>query len=127
MFVLDVDYERESIVLPNGQNSFKHINLNPQVFINPVLSNQQGDTIYEEGCLSVPGFYEEIHRSEKITVHYQNIKGQSCSLDADEMLAICIQHENDHLDGIVFLDHLSLLKKNIIKKKLLKDRKKIKM
>jgi peptide deformylase len=73
--------------------------------------------------LSVPGVYEEVKRFEKIVVEYQNLKGEPQTLEADGLLAICLQHENDHLDGIVFIERLSAFKKNFFKKKLTKNKK----
>jgi peptide deformylase len=87
-------------------------------FINPVLSSGEGCIAFEEGCLSVPGITEEVNRKEKITVHYQDRNGGEQVLHAEGLLAVAIQHENDHLDGILFVEKLSLLKKRLIKKKL---------
>lgn len=114
VFVMDVDHQREG----DGQYS----NLTPRVFINPVISHKYGETTYREGCLSIPGVYEEVHRAESVTVKYQCLKGEEHTLEADALLAICLQHENDHLDGIVFLDRLSLLKRDILMKKFFKKR-----
>jgi peptide deformylase len=87
-------------------------------FINPVLREPQGKTAFEEGCLSVPGFTEEVNRSEMITVDYQDRFGNPQSLRAHDLLAVAIQHENDHLDGIVFVERLSSLKRRMLKKKI---------
>lgn len=87
-------------------------------FINPVLSNGEGSISFEEGCLSVPGITEEVNRFEKITVDYQDRNGNKHKVNAEGLLAVAIQHENDHLDGILFVEKLSLLKKRLIKKKL---------
>ena len=73
--------------------------------------------VSEEGCLSVPGVWEEVERSEKIKVEYQDRHGEKQSLEAEEMLSICIQHELDHLDGKVFIDYLSKLKRKLAVKK----------
>jgi peptide deformylase len=81
--------------------------------------------VFKEGCLSVPDVYEEVQRSEKIMVEYVDLNGHPRSLQADELLAICLQHENDHLDGIVFIDRLSSLKKNFFRKKLIKEKKRM--
>ena len=67
----------------------------------------QGQQVGEEGCLSVPGIYEKVERAERVTVHYQDGEGQHQTLDAEGLLAVCIQHEMDHLNGKVFVDHLS--------------------
>jgi peptide deformylase len=91
-----------------------------EVFINPVISNKSGEVKGDEGCLSVPGVFEAITRAEKISVDYQDIDGNPKHLECEGLKAICIQHENDHLDGKVFVDYLSALKKNFIKKKMKK-------
>jgi len=89
-------------------------------FMNPVLSNGEGNISFEEGCLSVPGITEEVNRCKKITVHYQDRNGNQQVMNAEGLLAVAIQHENDHLDGVLFVEKLSLLKKRLIKKKLQK-------
>jgi len=89
-------------------------------FINPKLENGEGKITFEEGCLSVPGISEEVQRKAKISVQYQDRHGQSQRMEADELLAVAIQHENDHLDGILFVDRLSPLKRRLIKRKLTK-------
>ncbi|WP_127715544.1 peptide deformylase [Halobacteriovorax sp. HLS] len=124
LFVMDIDYDREEITKADDTVEYKLSNFKPMIFINPVIKNTQGETLYEEGCLSVPGIYEEVKRFETITVDYQDIDGNHHSIDADELLSICIQHENDHLEGIVFLERLSMLKQNLLKKKFLKQKKK---
>ncbi|EIJ70895.1 peptide deformylase [Pasteurella bettyae] len=90
------------------------------VFINPELLDGEGETGIEEGCLSLPGFRGYVPRKEKVTVKALNRQGQEFTLHADGLLAICIQHEIDHLNGIVFADYLSPLKRNRIKEKLVK-------
>ena len=124
LFVMDIDFDREEVTKADGSSEFKLSNFNPRIFINPVIKNKNGEILYEEGCLSVPGIYEEVKRAETITVDYQDMDGNNHSIDADELLSICIQHENDHLDGIVFLERLSMLKQNLLKKKFLKQKKK---
>lgn len=94
---------------------------NPLVFINPEITHKEGQTISEEGCLSVPNNYAQVERAEKITVSALNKDGKEFSLDADGLLAICIQHELDHLKGKLFVDYLSPLKRQRIKKKLEKE------
>lgn len=89
-------------------------------FINPVLSHGEGKIIYEEGCLSVPGISEEVQRKEKITVDYCDRHGKPQKLVAVGLLAVAIQHENDHLDGYLFVDRLSPLKRKFVKRKLSK-------
>ena len=122
LFVLDVDYDREEITNAKGQEDWRLSNFNPKVFINPVITGTSGSTTYEEGCLSVPGVYEEVKRHLTVHVKFQNMKGEFEELDADDMLSICIQHENDHLDGVVFIERLSNLKKQFYKKKMAKEK-----
>ncbi|MBG60154.1 MAG: peptide deformylase [Halobacteriovoraceae bacterium] len=120
IFVIDVDYDREETEDDSGE--FNLSNFNPKVFINPVIKEKNGEITYQEGCLSLPGIYEDVKRYENIVVEYQNTDGEKKEISADELFSICIQHENDHLDGIVFIDRLSGLKKNFFKKKLLKQK-----
>jgi peptide deformylase len=87
-------------------------------FINPILSDGEGTICFEEGCLSVPGFTEEVNRKEKIKVSFQDRNGEKQEMIAEGLLAVAIQHENDHLDGILFVDKLSPLKRRLMKKKL---------
>jgi peptide deformylase len=122
VFVLDVDYERDEVTTADGKEDYRLSGFNPMVFINPVITGTSGSTTFEEGCLSVPGVYEEVKRFKTIHVKYQNLKGEFQEIEADELLSICIQHENDHLDGIVFIERLSNLKKNFYKKKLVKEK-----
>ena len=90
----------------------------PLVFINPKLRDIEGEEITEEGCLSVPGFYETIKRGARVTVEALDRDGQKFELTAEGLLAVCIQHEVDHLDGKLFVDYLSELKRSRIRKKL---------
>ena len=93
----------------------------PRVFINPEITRKDGSTTSEEGCLSVPGNYAKVERAEEITVKALNEEGEAFELDAEGLLAICIQHELDHLKGKLFIDYLSPLKRQRIRKKLEKD------
>ena len=96
----------------------------PMFFINPEILNKSNDnTTYEEGCLSVPGQFAEIDRPNKCHIKYLDYYGQEKEINAEGMLATCIQHEMDHLEGILFIDYLSKLKKNYIVKKLSKQKK----
>jgi len=90
----------------------------PLVFINPEIIEQHGVEEGDEGCLSVPGFYEKVQRAEQIRVRALNQQGEVFELEADELLAVCIQHEIDHLDGKLFVDYISSLKRQRIRKKL---------
>ena len=95
-----------------------------QVFINPEIvwsSDEKKD--HEEGCLSVPGIYDFVERPEKVRVRALNEKGETFEIDCDELLAVCIQHEMDHLAGKVFVDYLSPLKRSLLLKRLDKQRK----
>lgn len=92
-----------------------------RVFINPEIVEASGECkTYEEGCLSVPGIYDEVERPERVRVRALNEHGEPFTLDAEGLLAVCIQHEIDHLDGKVFVQYLSRLKQNRIRTKLLK-------
>lgn len=93
----------------------------PKVFINPEITQKEGSTISEEGCLSVPGNYAKVDRAEKITVKALNAEGQPFELEAEGLLAICVQHELDHLKGKLFIDYLSPLKRQRIRTKLEKE------
>lgn len=90
------------------------------VFINPEIIASSGEEEYEEGCLSVPGIYEKVHRAAIVTVRALNEKGEQFTLEADGLLAVCIQHEMDHLIGKVFVEYLSQLKQTRIRAKLKK-------
>jgi peptide deformylase len=91
------------------------------VFINPEVTASSGDEESEEGCLSVPGIYDTVKRAEKVTVRALNEKGEPFTLEADGLLAVCIQHEMDHLMGKVFVQYLSSLKQSRIRTKLKKQ------
>ncbi len=94
----------------------------PRVFINPKILEKYGDEEMDEGCLSVPGVYERVRRAERIRVRALDLDGKSFELQADGLLAVCVQHEIDHLDGKLFVDYLSQLKRQRIRKKLEKQR-----
>ena len=97
---------------------------NPMYFINPeIIEKSNNNSIYEEGCLSVPGQFAEIVRPDRCHIKYLDYFGQPRELKAEGMLATCIQHEMDHLEGILFIDYLSKLKKSMIAKKLSKQKK----
>ena len=109
IIVMDISREKE--------------NKNPLHFVNPeIVWKADEDKIYEEGCLSVPDQFAEIERSIKCEVEYLNYNGEKKLLKVEGLLSTCIQHEMDHLEGILFIDYLSKLKKSMIIKKLLKDR-----
>ena len=99
---------------------------NPMFFVNPeIIEKSKNNSTYEEGCLSVPGQFAEIDRPDKCHLKYLDYYGQEKEIKAEGMLATCIQHEIDHLEGILFIDHLSKLKKSMIIKKLSKQKKAI--
>ena len=93
----------------------------PMVFVNPEILWREGECVGEEGCLSVPGIYETVKRNERVKVRALNADGEAFEVEADGLLAICLQHEIDHLDGKVFVEYLSSLKLNRIKAKLAKQ------
>ena len=115
--VVDIrSYEREqegkAVEIPSGEA--------PLVLINPVISNKSGELEWEEGCLSVPGETGMVTRAAKCTVTYQDLEGKTQVIEADGLKAVALQHECDHLDGKLFVDYLSRLRRGVIKKKMLK-------
>ena len=94
----------------------------PYVLINPEILEKDGVVFTDEGCLSVPGYYEEVERAEHIKVKFLDRNGEEVVMEAEGLLAVCIQHEIDHLDGKLFVDYLSEAKRQRIRKKLMKDR-----
>ena len=101
----------------------KDENKNPMFFVNPKIKNKDKEkTTYEEGCLSVPNYFAEVDRPKYCEVEYLDYSGENKVLKADGLLATCIQHEMDHLEGILFIDYLSKLKKTMIVKKLSKKK-----
>jgi peptide deformylase len=95
----------------------------PLVLVNPEILTREGEASTEEGCLSVPGIFDEVKRAAKIRLRYRDRNGESLEQDFEEILAVCVQHEMDHLEGKLFVDYLSDLKRERIRKKLGKDRK----
>jgi peptide deformylase len=95
----------------------------PLVLVNPEILSREGDASTEEGCLSVPGIFDEVKRAAKVRVRAKDRNGETFERDFDDVLAVCIQHEMDHLEGRLFVDYLSDLKRERIRKKLDKDRK----
>jgi peptide deformylase len=90
----------------------------PRVFINPeILSSSEEFSVYEEGCLSIPEYYEEVERPARVRVRFTDIHGKVQEEDADGLYATCIQHEIDHLNGVLFVDYLSKLKRDMVAKK----------
>ncbi len=123
---IQVNYPIRALILnlPNEDGEQPPENLIE--IINPVITDKSGETSYQEGCLSVPKFYEDVTRYEKITLNYQDRYGNTKSMEADDLLAIAIQHEMDHLEGILFIDHLSYARRKKFEKeykRMLKERK----
>ena len=114
---------RRLIVIDISKNEEKK---DPLFLINPKILNQSKETsVYEEGCLSLPGQFAEIERPAKCVLKYTDYNGKDKELKAEGLLATCIQHEVDHLNGVLFIDYLSKLKKDMIIKKLVKHKKEI--
>ena len=111
-----VNVQKRIIVIDISENKDQ-----PLVLINPSLLAHQGTIETEEGCLSVPGIYETVTRADKIKISALDRNGETFELDAEDLLAVCIQHEMDHLEGKLFVDYLSPLKRNRIRKKLEKQ------
>jgi peptide deformylase len=91
-----------------------------RVFVNPKIVERDGEVVWEEGCLSFPGLHEEVRRAERIKVRAQDRHGDPFELEADGLLAIAIQHENDHLEGKLMIDHLGVLRRRIAHRKMVK-------
>jgi peptide deformylase len=91
-----------------------------RVFVNPEILERNGEVRWEEGCLSFPGVHEEIDRAERVKVRAQDREGKPFELEADGLLAIAIQHENDHLDGKLMVDHLGLIKRRLVHRQMVK-------
>jgi peptide deformylase len=115
-----VDVHRRLLVADVSQEKDE-----PQVLINPEILERDGAAITEEGCLSVPGYYEEIERAEHIKVRYLDRDGNEQESEYEGLLAVCVQHEIDHLDGKLFVDYLSEIKRQRIRKRLEKDRRQV--
>ena len=94
----------------------------PLVFINPEITARDGEQVYQEGCLSVPGIFADVTRADRITVKARGRDGQPFEMEAEGLLAVCVQHEMDHLLGKLFVDYLSPLKREMVRKKLAKAR-----
>ena len=94
----------------------------PHALVNPTILEKDGVAVTEEGCLSVPGYYEEVERAEHIRVRFLNRDGDEVEMEAEGLLAVCIQHEMDHLQGKLFVDYLSEAKRGRIRKRLERDR-----
>ncbi len=111
-----VDFHQRLIVIDVSEEKDQ-----PLVFINPEILEKEGVEEMDEGCLSVPGIYEKVQRADRVKVRALDRNGEAFELEADGLLAVCIQHEIDHLDGKLFVDYLSSLKRQRIQKKLEKQ------
>ncbi len=117
---IQIGIPKRIIVMDISKNEEKN---NPMYFVNPIIKNKNTEiSTYEEGCLSVPNFFAEVDRPKKCDVEYLDYDGKKKILNAEGLLATCIQHEMDHLEGILFIDYLSKLKKTMIVKKLSKKK-----
>ena len=112
-----VDFHKQLIVIDVSETKDQ-----PIVLINPKITKRDGEQVYQEGCLSVPGIYADVTRANTVRVEALNRKGDPYAIEADGLLAVCIQHEMDHLAGKVFVDYLSPLKREMVRKKLAKQR-----
>jgi len=92
-----------------------------KVLINPEIVSAEGDCTWEEGCLSIPDYCEEVKRKKKVVVRCQNLEGETVEIAGENLLSIALQHEIDHLDGILFIDRLSRLKRSLVKRKIQKE------
>ncbi len=113
-----VNFHRRLVVLDVSEDK-----KSPLILINPTLETQEGEYESSEGCLSVPGFYEPVTRSSKIVINALNRDGNPFTMEAEDLLAVCIQHEMDHLEGKLFVDYLSPTKRQMIRRKLQKQQK----
>ena len=112
-----VDVHERFMVIDVSEN-----NDTPRVFINPEILQRDGEQVYQEGCLSVPGIFADVTRANAVTVRALGRDGEVFEVQADGVLAVCIQHEMDHLAGKLFVDYLSPLKREMVRKKLAKAR-----
>ena len=120
VIVLDIGWRNK---LESANDEKQVVRKNPMCFVNPeIITKSTNNSAYEEGCLSLPGQFAEIERPDKCRIKYLDYYGQPKELMAKDMLATCIQHEMDHLEGILFIDYLSKLKKSMIVKKLTKQK-----
>jgi peptide deformylase len=115
VLVLDIDQPKGDDLTPQERRG------KPQFFVNPeIIWSSEDLRVYNEGCLSVPGQYAEVTRPDKVRVKFLDYDGKAQEIEADTLLATCLQHEMDHLNGILFVDHLSTLKRDMLMRKLKK-------
>jgi peptide deformylase len=129
ILVIDTEYDLEE--LPEGEDAPAGVevagsgiitNKKPRIIINPEIIHKEGKIQIAEGCLSVPEYNAEVPRAEKIKIRYRDIDGLEKTMDAEGLQAVCLQHEMDHLDGKLFIDRLSPLKKDMVRKRLKQER-----
>lgn len=113
-----VDVHRQLIVIDLSEERNDR-----RVFINPQILTKEGEAVMEEGCLSVPGYFDEVKRAATVRIRWHDVKGEVHEEDFEGMMAVCVQHEMDHLTGKLFVDYLSDLKRERVRRKLDKDRK----
>lgn len=114
---IQVGISKRVIVIDISENQNELLTL-----INPIIIEKNGEQVFKEGCLSVPEYYADVERAKSIKVDYKDVNGNKKTIEANDILAVCIQHEIDHLDGKVFVDYLSLAKRERVRKKMLKRR-----
>lgn len=129
ILVLDTEYDYEELAEGEAPIEGQEVvaggvitNRKPRIVINPEIIEREGSILFSEGCLSVPEYSAEVKRSEKIKLQYQDIDGLTRTLSADGLLAVAIQHEMDHLEGKLFIDRLSPIKKELARKRLKQER-----
>lgn len=120
ILVIDTRPSENGRYEPNDMTELEQKVKYPLVLINPVITAGEGSTTYDEGCLSVPGYYETVERFDLVEVEALNEKGEKLKFKTDGLLAICVQHEMDHLEGKLFIDRISFVKSNKIKNKIKK-------
>lgn len=120
LILIDARPKKEGRYTPENMTDLEQKIEQPLILFNPVITKKEGETTYDEGCLSVPGYFETVKRYDYIEVEALDKEGEKIELKVDGLTAICIQHEIDHLDGKLFIDRLSLIRGNKIKNKIKK-------
>ncbi len=119
LFIIDIE---QTVETDDEGDVISRIPGQLHVFINPKFISKEGEILYEEGCLSVPGIYEEVKRSRKVEIEYYDSAFEPKVMTAEGIMAVVAQHEYDHLDGKLFIDKLSVVKRSMIKKKIIKGK-----
>lgn len=120
---VQIGIHKRFMVLDIGINEGELVKRDPKVVINPQIVSREGEVIWEEGCLSCPDLIVPVKRSQKVTVKALNEKGESYEMEGEDLLAVALQHEIDHMEGILIVDKLSRLKMNLYREKLTKEKK----